>query len=133
MYSTTLRVEYAGEVAPGTREGKPELVVRRENHAAFRDSGIVCAFAGGTDHVTEETLERLFECDYEDLQRVGARTVELERHFNNQRGMDREADTLPYDLPGIEDALDEYYELRGWNADGTVPEGSVDGAAVADD
>ncbi|WP_251328690.1 aldehyde ferredoxin oxidoreductase family protein [Haloplanus pelagicus] len=133
MYSTTLRVEYSGEVDPETLEGKPELVMRRENHAAFRDSGIVCAFAGGTDHVTEETLERLFECDYEDLQRVGARTVELERHFNNQRGMDREADTLPYDLPGIEDALDEYYELRGWNADGTVPEGSVDGAAVADD
>ncbi|AZH26252.1 aldehyde ferredoxin oxidoreductase family protein [Haloplanus aerogenes] len=133
MYSTTLRVEYAGEVDPETLEGKPELVMRRENHAAFRDSGIVCAFAGGTDHVTEETLEALFECDYEDLQAVGARTVELERHFNNKRGMDREADTLPYDLPGIEDALDEYYALRGWNADGTVSDDTVGEYAVADD
>jgi len=133
MYSTTLRVEYNGEVDPETLEGKPEIVVRRENHAAFRDSGIVCAFAGGTDHVTEETLERLFECDYADLQDIGARTVELERHFNNKRGMDREADTLPYDLPGIEAALDEYYERRGWNADGTVDDETVREYAVADD
>ncbi|AXG11048.1 aldehyde ferredoxin oxidoreductase family protein [Haloplanus rubicundus] len=133
MYSTTLRVEYAGEVDPETLDGKPELVVRRENHAAIRDSGIVCAFAGGTDHVTEETLEALFECDYEDLQEVGARIVELERHFNNKRGMDREADTLPYDLPGIEDALDEYYALRGWNTDGTVSDDLVGEYAAADD
>jgi len=133
MYSTTLRVEYAGEVDPETLDGKPELVMRRENHAAFRDSGIVCAFAGGTDHVTEETLEALFECDYEDLQEVGARIVELERHFNNKRGMDREADTLPYDLPGIEDALDEYYALRGWNTDGTVSDDLVGEYAAADD
>ncbi|GAB6862206.1 aldehyde ferredoxin oxidoreductase family protein [Haloplanus litoreus] len=133
MYSTTLRVEYSGEVDPETLEGKPELVIRRENHAAIRDSGIVCAFAGGTDHVTEETLEALFECDYEDLQDVGAKTVELERHFNNKRGMDREADSLPYDLPGIEAALDEYYERRGWNADGTVADEVVGEYAVADD
>ena len=125
MYSTTLRVEYDGEVDPETLEGKPELVMRRENHAAFRDSGIVCAFAGGTNHVTEETLEALFECDYEELQRVGARTVELERHFNNERGMDREADTLPYDIPGMEDAVEEYYDLRGWNPDGTVSDDVV--------
>ena len=83
--------------------------------------------------MTEETLERLFECDYADLQDVGARTVELERHFNNKRGMDREADTLPYDLPGIEAALDEYYERRGWNADGTVDDETVREYAVADD
>jgi aldehyde:ferredoxin oxidoreductase len=133
MYSTTLRVEYSGEVDPATLDGKPELVMRRENHAAFRDSGIVCAFAGGTGHVTEETLEALFDCDYEELQRVGARTVELERHFNNERGMGREADRLPYDLPGLDAAVEEYYELRGWNADGTVPEDAVGGPAAAGD
>ncbi|MFD1634887.1 aldehyde ferredoxin oxidoreductase family protein [Haloplanus ruber] len=125
MYSTTLRVEYDGEVDPETLEGKPELVMRRENHAAFRDSGIVCAFAGGTGHVTEETLEALFECDYEELQRMGAKTVELERHFNNERGMDRAADSLPYDIPGMEAAIEEYYSLRGWNPDGTVSDDTV--------
>jgi len=125
MYSTTLRVEYDGEVDPETLDGKPELVMRRENHAAFRDSGIVCAFAGGTGHVTEETLEALFECDYEELQEMGAKTVELERHFNNERGMDRAADSLPYDIPGMEAAIEEYYSLRGWNPDGTVSDDIV--------
>jgi aldehyde:ferredoxin oxidoreductase len=134
MYSTTLRVEYNGDVDPETLEGKPEIVMKRENHAAFRDSGVVCAFAGGSGHITEETLEELFDADYEDdLQAVGARVVELERHFNNRRGKDRADDTLPYDLPGFEDALDEYYALRGWNDDGTVPEGTVSAYAPADD
>ncbi|WP_416841792.1 aldehyde ferredoxin oxidoreductase family protein [Haloferax sp. DFSO52] len=133
MYSTTLRNEYNGEVDPETLDGKPELVIRNENHAAFRDSGVVCAFAGGTGHVTEETLEALFDCDYEELQAVGARTVELERHFNNKRGMDRSDDSLPYDLPGMESALDEYYELRGWNDDGTISDSKVAEYATADD
>ncbi|WP_101296955.1 aldehyde ferredoxin oxidoreductase family protein [Halegenticoccus soli] len=132
MYSTTLRVEYSGEIDPDGLDGKPELVMKRENHAAFRDSGIVCAFGGGSGHVTEETHEKLFDCDYEELQAVGARVVELERHFNNKRGMDRDDDSLPYDLSGIEEALDEYYELRGWNPDGTVPDGTVGEYARAD-
>lgn len=55
---------------------------------------------------------------------MGAEMVELERHFNNQRGFDREDDTLPYDLPEFESALSEYYDERGWNDDGTVPESS---------
>jgi aldehyde:ferredoxin oxidoreductase len=132
MYSTTLRVEYSGEVDPEGLDGKPEIVRRREDHAAFRDSGIVCAFAGGTDLVTEDQHEILFGCDYEDLLAVGSRVVELERHFNNKRGKNREDDTLPYEIPGIEDALDEYYELRGWNDDGTVPDETVAEYAQAD-
>ncbi|WP_227356161.1 aldehyde ferredoxin oxidoreductase family protein [Haladaptatus salinisoli] len=132
MYSTTLRVEYSGEIDPEGLEGKPEIVRRREDHAAFRDSGIVCAFAGGTGLIDEDQHEILFGCDYDDLLAVGNRVVELERHFNNKRGKNREDDTLPYDLPGIEDALDEYYELRGWNDDGTVPDETVDEYAQTD-
>jgi aldehyde:ferredoxin oxidoreductase len=74
---------------------------------------------------------------YEDLLDVGARVVDLERRFNSQRGMDRTDDRLLYDLPEFEAALDEYYETRGWNEDGTVPEArfdsDADGPAVADD
>jgi aldehyde:ferredoxin oxidoreductase len=133
MYSTTLRQEYDGAVDPETLEGKPELVMKNENHAGFRDSAVICAFAAGTGHVSEETLEELFGADYEEMQAVGARTVELERHFNNKRGMDRDDDSLPYDLPGIEEALDEYYDLRGWGRDGVVPDDTVGEYAVADD
>jgi aldehyde:ferredoxin oxidoreductase len=56
---------------------------------------------------------------------LGSRIVELERHFNNQRGYDRAADTLPYDIPGLEAGLDRYYDLRDWNRDGTVPDEAI--------
>ncbi|MFC6993421.1 aldehyde ferredoxin oxidoreductase family protein [Haladaptatus sp. GCM10025707] len=132
MYSTTLRLEYSGQIDPEGLDGKAEIVREREDHAAFRDSGIVCAFAGGTELINPEQHEVLFGCDYEDLLAVGSRVVELERHFNNKRGMDRADDSLPYDLPGIEDALTEYYELRGWNDDGTVPDETVAAYSNAD-
>jgi aldehyde:ferredoxin oxidoreductase len=78
----------------------------------------------------------LFDADFEQVLEVGSRVVELERHFNNRRGIDREADRLPYDLPEFEAALNEYYAARGWNEDGTVPDSHVSGgsgAASADD
>jgi aldehyde:ferredoxin oxidoreductase len=63
---------------------------------------------------------------------VGSRVVELERHFNNQRGFDRSDDRLPFDLDGFESALDEYYEYRGWTDDGVVPDGTVSPGTTAD-
>jgi aldehyde:ferredoxin oxidoreductase len=132
MYSTTLRVEYDGEIDPIGLDGKPAVVLDRENRAAIRDSGIICAF-GEDDYVTQDVIETLFDADYDDMLAIGARVIELERHFNNKRGMDRKDDTLPYELPDFEAALDEYYELRGWNDDGTVPDSQVADYAVADD
>ena len=133
MYTTTLRLEYDGEIDPEGLDGKPEVVKRREDICAFRDSGIVCAFGDKSDYVGEEFHEALMGCDYEDLLEMGSRVVEMERHFNNKRGMDRDDDVLPYDLPDFEAALDEYYELRGWNNDGTVPDSTVSEYAVGDD
>ncbi|WP_435364990.1 aldehyde ferredoxin oxidoreductase family protein [Haloarchaeobius sp. DYHT-AS-18] len=112
-------------------EGKPPKLVEKENHAAVLDSGVVCKFS--RDFVDDETLGALLDTDYDDLLDVGARIIELERHFNNQRGFDRADDSLPYDLPDFETALSEYYEVRGWNDDGTVPDGTVSGHASADD
>jgi aldehyde:ferredoxin oxidoreductase len=132
MYSTTLRVEYDGDIDPIGLDGKPAVVLDRENRAAIRDTAIICAF-GEDDYVTEEVLETLFDADYDDLLSIGSRVIELERHFNNKRGMDRDDDVLPYELPDFEAALDEYYELRGWNDDGTVPDSAVAEYAVADD
>ncbi|WP_254768659.1 aldehyde ferredoxin oxidoreductase C-terminal domain-containing protein [Salinilacihabitans rarus] len=127
MYAGMLSLEYAGELNPEGTLGKAETLVERENYAAFRDSGIVCAFGG--DYVTDERLARLFDADYEDLLAVGARTVELERHFNNRRGFDRTDDGTPYELPDLEDAIQEYYDARGWNEDGTVPDAAVESVA----
>jgi aldehyde:ferredoxin oxidoreductase len=109
-------------------EGKPEAIITQENARALEDCGVVCRFSRGV--MNPDRYEKLFSADYEELLDVGARVVELEREFNNQRGFDREDDTLPYvdQLDGFEDALSEYYEKRGWNDDGTVA-----GAATADD
>jgi aldehyde:ferredoxin oxidoreductase len=133
MYAGVMSLEYSGRLDPEGLEGKAEHVVTEENFAAFRDSGIVCAF--GEDMLGEERLEQLFDADHEELMAVGARTVERERHFNNQRGRDRSDDTVPYadDLPDFESERAAYYELRGWNDDGTIPEDAVETADVAAD
>jgi len=137
MYATFYSVEYPlvpkdEAMEPTGLEGKPERLAERENLMALNDAGVVCKFS--RDFMSPERYEALFGADFEELLAVGDRIVELERHFNNERGIDREADRLPYDLPGFEDALDEYYAVRGWNDDGTVPDGHVSpGAASADD
>jgi aldehyde:ferredoxin oxidoreductase len=106
------------------------MVIEQENARALEDCGIICRFS--RSFMTPERLEGLFEADYEALLGVGSRVVDLERHFNNQRGVDRADDTLPYELPEFETALDEYYERRGWTDEGTVPSNKVDVAANAD-
>ena len=76
----------------------------------------------------------MFQTDYDHLMYVGSRIVELERHFHNQRGKDRADDeSLPYELDGLSQELSNYYDLRGWNDDGTVPDESVTGSAAVGD
>ena len=111
-------------------EGKPPKIVEKENLNAIKDSAVLCKFSRGT--VTPERLAQLLETNYDDLLEIGAEVVTMERHFNNQRGMDRADDTLPYDLPGFEDALEAYYDERGWNDDGTVPADALEGLETAD-
>ena len=128
MYATFYSVEYPlvpddQAVDPEGTLGKADVLVERENLMALNDSGVVCKFS--RDFMTPERYEQLFDADFGDLLAVGARTVTLERHFNNQRGFDRGDDALPYDLPSFETALDEYYDARGWSHDGTVPESAL--------
>ncbi|WP_049921029.1 aldehyde ferredoxin oxidoreductase C-terminal domain-containing protein [Halopiger djelfimassiliensis] len=129
LYASMLSLEYGGDLDPQGTAGKADTLVERENYNAFRDTGIVCAF--GDDYVTPDRLETLFDAEYADLLAVGARTVTRERHFNNQRGFDREDDDLPYEIPGLEDAIDDYYDARGWSADGTVPDSRLESMTEA--
>ncbi|PGF17519.1 aldehyde ferredoxin oxidoreductase [Natrinema sp. CBA1119] len=131
MYAGMLTLEYSGELDPEGTLGKAERLVQEENAAAFRDTGIVCAF--GSDYVTDDRLETLFDADYEELMEIGARTVRLERHFNNQRGFDRADDGLPYEIPDLEGAIDEYYAARGWTDDGLVPDAALETVAPSAD
>jgi aldehyde:ferredoxin oxidoreductase len=123
MYARFYSREYGGEINPEGLDDKPSLLIEDENINAVNDSGIVCKFSG--DRIEAERYEELFETDYESLLEVGNRIVTLERHFNNQRGFDRTQDTLPYEIDGLENAIEEYYQLRGWNQDGTVPDEQI--------
>ncbi|MDG5757769.1 aldehyde ferredoxin oxidoreductase C-terminal domain-containing protein [Natronococcus sp. A-GB1] len=111
-------------------DDKPPKVIELENVNAIKDSAVLCKFS--RDFVDEDRLSTLLDADYEELLAVGGRVVALERHFNNQRGFDREDDSLPYELPEFDAALDEYYAERGWNEDGTVSDDQLN-AAPADD
>jgi aldehyde:ferredoxin oxidoreductase len=130
MYATFYSVEYplvGDDEAMDNRgfDGKPERLAEREDLMALNDSGVVCKFS--REYMSRERYEMLFGADFEELLEVGARTVTLERHFNNQRGLDASDDRLPYEdeLPGLQDAISEYYDVRGWNDDGTVPDGAL--------
>ncbi|QZA88071.1 aldehyde ferredoxin oxidoreductase [Salinarchaeum sp. IM2453] len=127
MYATFYSVEYplASEhkaMDPEGTLGKASRLVRRENLMAVNDSGVLCKFA--RDYMTPDRYEELFACEFDTLLNVGAKTVTLERHFNNQRGFDASDDRLPYDLPDLNEAINEYYTERGWNA-GVVPDSQL--------
>ncbi|MFC6614009.1 aldehyde ferredoxin oxidoreductase C-terminal domain-containing protein [Halopenitus salinus] len=128
MYSQIHGEEYDGVIDHEGTLGKSELLVEKENRCAIRDSAIVCAFAD--DYVTDERLAKLLGVSYEELLELGARTIERERHFNNQRGKNVEDDTLPYEIPDLEEAVQEYYEERGLREDGTIPSDRIEPVAA---
>lgn len=127
MYGGMLSPEYSGELDPEGTLGKADRLVKEENHNVIRDSAVVCAFSG--DYVTEDRLAQLLDTSYDHLLDVGSQVVARERHFNNMRGMDVEDDQLPYEIPDLEAAIQEYYEARGWGTDGTVPESVIESVA----
>jgi aldehyde:ferredoxin oxidoreductase len=125
MYSVLLEQEYFGELDQEGLDGKPAELVRMENWRAFQDSAILCSHSATSGAMVEDHSTKLFSVDLGELLEIGSNVVEHERHFNNKRGMDRDHDELPFEIPGFEEGLDEYYGNRGWNADGTVPEENV--------
>lgn len=106
-------------------EGKPEFVVTQENSRAIEDSAVICRFS--RDYMDEDRVATLLDAEYDKLQEIGAKIIDLERHFNNKRGFNRADDRLPYqeDIDGFQTALDQYYRIRGWNTDGTIPDQHV--------
>jgi aldehyde:ferredoxin oxidoreductase len=135
MYAEMYQLEYP-LVAPNEAldkdgvEGKSDRLIEQENKNAIHDAGVLCKFAASSfDH---ERYEQLLDASWEQLMDVGSRIVELERHFNSKRGFDRaDDDDLPYELEGLDAELSNYYELRGWNEDGTVPDTNVSGSSGA--
>jgi len=120
MYSTTMIPEYNDEIPAEGTAGKAQFVIDNENRNAIRDSAVLCQFGLGRI-IEEDAFEAIFAEPYEDLLAIGDRIVNLERHFNNHRGVDSDDDVLPYSIPDLESSIQEYYEARGWTDDGIVP------------
>jgi len=134
---------------PTSYEGKEKAVYFSDNIFATIDCLGICKFichGFNSPHFLDYShfkelikLSSGFEMTETELQGVGKRVVDTERLINIREGVTRKDDTLPkryFDDPmplGIskghhidrdkfDDMLSRYYQLRGWNDDGTLPE-----------
>jgi aldehyde:ferredoxin oxidoreductase len=123
-------------------EGKGELVKRAQDTRAFVDSAGICTVArralGFSDMPDAPALLAATGYDFTpELTDIGARIYTLERIILNREGVRRKDDQIPYRLKHYPVAsgpikgrvvteemyntmLDEFYRVRGWDADGVV-------------
>lgn len=130
---------------PTTTEKRAEIVRWHEDIYAVTDALGLCAFTTTAAYgIDEEKVARMFEfktgieTSPEEIMRAGKRIVTLERGFNVREGLSRKDDLLPRrmmeenagDLEGEEprisreklnDMLDRYYELHGWDLESGRP------------
>jgi aldehyde:ferredoxin oxidoreductase len=123
---------------PLVADGKPELVKAFQDATAAFDSAGICiftSFAWGLADVAPQVAAACGpEFTLENMAQIGERIWNMERDFNNKAGLTSKDDSLPPRLlneaaktgpaKGLTNKLPEmlpkYYQVRGWNADGTL-------------
>lgn len=123
---------------PLVSDGKPELVKAFQDATAAFDSSGLCIFTtfawGLADLAPQMAAACGDEYTTEELEKIGERIWNMERDFNNKAGLTAADDQLPKRLltepvktgPAkgkvneLGKMLPHYYEIRGWNADGTL-------------
>ncbi len=123
---------------PLATEGKPGLVKAFQDATAAVDSTGCCVFTtfAWTLENFAPQLDAACEGDWtpEKLVEVGERIWNLEREFNLKAGITAADDTLPKRFftegantgpakgkkSGVKEMMPEYYQLRGWSAEGTI-------------
>ncbi|NLE23202.1 MAG: aldehyde ferredoxin oxidoreductase family protein [Actinobacteria bacterium] len=129
-----------GEAPPDSLEGKPALTVEQQDFSAAAWTGVWCANLYIDTDFLGVHFRHLWgrETSHEELMTLGARVWNLGRVVNVREGFAREHDRLPGVLgvphpEGVaagktvaddefQQALGEYYRLRGWDADGVPTE-----------
>lgn len=123
---------------PLAADGKPELVKAFQDATAAFDAAGICIFTSFAWTLADVAPQVAAACgpEYtlENMEKIGERIWNMERDFNNKAGFTAKDDTLPKRLltepaktgpaKGLVNKLPEmlpkYYEIRGWNADGTL-------------
>jgi len=137
-----------GEAAADSLQGKAALTVEQQDFSALAWTGVWCAnMYVDTDYFGVH-FRHLWgrETSHEELMTLGARVWNLGRLINLREGFSRGDDRLPQILsvphPGgaaagkaigdeeFRAALDEYYSLRGWDAEGVPREETLARLAV---
>ena len=119
---------------------KVKMALFTELNYCFMDTAVLCQFVygpawqvyGPKDQAELMHATTGWEWTVEDIQKIGERRLNMLRAFNAREGAGRDRDTLPkriYDEPleggpsdgvsvtrqEVEDALDIYYEMCGWD------------------
>jgi len=128
---------YISDFADQNQEGKAEIVKTTQDLASAVDSTGLCAFANNI--IPPEYMANMVDAACEGdwsldrIRETGERIWNLERQFNNGAGFTRADDTLPPrmmnepakggagdgEVVDLQPMLDEYYQLRGWDNQGT--------------
>lgn len=133
---------FAASIPPYTPEGKGQMVYNLGEFNAVKFSLCICDFWGTISYEIMAELLTLVtgrEWTPEEMGEVGRRVLNIGRAFNQREGFNRAHDTVPKRVvkdvlqngpaagqvipqEAFEDMLDQYYEVMGWNKDGTMPE-----------
>ena len=123
---------------PLVAEGKPELVKAFQDATAAFDAAGVCIFTSFAWTLADVQPQVAAACGseftMEAMNDIGERIWNMERDFNNRAGFTAADDTLPKRLlteaaktgpakgltSKLPEMLPKYYEVRGWNPDGTL-------------
>ena len=121
-------------------ENKAKWVVIFQDLSATIDAAGLCLFTsfalGAQDYADLVNAALELDLTADDIMEIGARIWNIERKFNLEAGISPKEDTLPKrfleePLPDgpqkgavvkLSEMLPEYYKIRGWNSDGTIPE-----------
>jgi len=134
---------FSEDMKDQSANGKAEPCKTSQDAIASIDSTGLCIFTSGSWDLTDYAAQVDAACDgiwtKERLEETGERVWNIERQFNLAAGLTRADDTLPPRLLNdpapsgtaegrvceLKPMLDEYYQLRGWNAQGEPTQATI--------
>jgi len=118
-------------------EGKAHLAVKMQDYCALINSLVLCVFMPDGGGLSFTSILNIFnsitgwDWDIQEAMTCGERIFTLQRLINQRDGYTKKDDKLPPKMyvpakkgfragkiPPVNDLLNEYYELRGWDKEG---------------